>query len=123
MTDINFEKMNETMSKMGQSAYNTAKALYDINTNTLEQLFDQHIAITTLGMESTARQMELMGKAKDYQAFIEGQADIANDFGSKSQGITRNTLDIMNESKEEVTAFIEKTTKEAADNFEMIKAA
>jgi len=123
MTDINFEKMNETMSKMGQSAYNTAKALYDINTNTLEQLFDQHIAITTLGMESTVRQMELMGKAKDYQAFIEGQADIANDFGSKSQGIARNTLDIMNESKEEVTAFIEKTTKEAADNFEMIKAA
>lgn len=123
MTDINFDKMNENMSKLGQSAYNTAKALYEINTNILEQLFDQQIAMTTLGMESTARQMELMGKAKDYQTFIEGQADIVNDFGCKSQGIARNTLDIFNESKEEVTAFIEKTTKEATDNFEIIKAA
>ena len=123
MTNINFEEMNENMSKMGQSAYSTAKALYDINTNALEQLFDQQIAMATLGLESTTRQMELMGNAKDYQAVIEGQAEIANDFSSKSQGITRNTLDIMNESKEEVTAFIEKTAKETADNIEMIKVA
>lgn len=123
MTNINFEKMNENMNKMGQSAYNTAKAIYEINTNTLEQLFDQQIAMATLGVESTTRQMELMSKAKGYEAVIEGQADIANDFSSKSQGIARNTLDIMNESKEEVTAFIEKTAKEAADNIEMFKAA
>ena len=115
--------MNENIGKMSQSAYNTAKALYDINTNTLEQLFDQQIAMVTLGLESTTRQIELMGNAKDYDSVIEGQADIANDISSKSQGIVRNTLDIMNESKDEVTAFIEKTAKEVADNIQIIKAA
>lgn len=123
MTNINFEEMNENMGKMGQSAYSTAKALYEINTNTLEQLFDQQIAMATLGLESTTRQMELMCHAKDYQSVIEGQTDIANDISSKSQGIAHNTLDIMNESKDEVTAFIEKTAKEVADNIENIKAA
>ncbi len=123
MTSITFDEMNENMGKMGQSVYSTVKALYDINSNTLEQIFDQQIAMATLGLESSTRQMELMCHAKDYHSVIEGQADIANDISSKSEGIARNTLDIMNESKDEVTAFIEKTAKEVADNIEIIKAA
>lgn len=123
MTNTNFEEMNENMSKMGQSAYNAAKALYTMNTNTMEQLFDQQIAMATLGMESITSQMELMNTAKDYQAVVAGQADIANDISSKSQGIARNTLDILNESKEDVSAWAEEVAKEAADNIPMIKAA
>ena len=123
MTNFNFEEMNENMNKMGQSAYNAAKALYTMNTNTVEQLFDQHIAIATLGMESITSQMELMGTAKGYQAVVAGQAEIANDISNKSQGIARNTLDILNESKEDVSTWVEEVAKEAADNNPMVKAA
>ena len=77
MTNFNFEEMNENMNKMGQSAYNAAKALYTMNTNTVEQLFDQQIAMATLCMESITSQMELMSTAKGYQAVVAGQADIA----------------------------------------------
>ena len=123
MSNINFEEMNENMNKMGQSTYSTIKAFYAMNTNALEQLFDQQIAMATLGMESATREMELMSNAKDYKTMIEGQADIANDISSKSQGIARNALDIMNETKEEMTAFVEETAKETANSIEMIKAA
>ncbi|MEE8234468.1 MAG: TIGR01841 family phasin [Gammaproteobacteria bacterium] len=123
MTNINFEEMNENMNKMGQFAYNAAKTLYTMSTNTVEQLFDQQIAMATLGMESIASQMKLVSIAKGYQAVIEGQADIANDLSSKSQGIARNTLDILNESKEEVSAWVEEVAKEAVDNNPMVKAA
>jgi len=123
MTNFNFEEMNENMNKMGQSAYNAAKALYTMNTNTVEQLFDQQIAMATLGMESITSQMELMSTAKGYQAVVAGQADIANDISSKSQGIARNTLDILNESKEDVSTWVEEVAKEAADNNPMVKAA
>ena len=123
MTNFNFEEMNENMNKMGQSAYNAAKALYTMNTNTVEQLFDQQIAMATLCMESITSQMELMSTAKGYQAVVAGQADIANDISSKSQGIARNTLDILNESKEDVSTWVEEVAKEAADNNPMEKAA
>ncbi len=123
MTNFNFEEMNENMNKMGQSAYNAAKALYTMNTNTVEQLFDQQIAMATLCMESITSQMELMSTAKGYQAVVAGQADIANDISSKSQGIARNTLDILNESKEDVSTWVEEVAKEAADNNPMVKAA
>ncbi len=123
MTNFNFEEMNENMNKMGQSAYNAAKALYTMNTNTVEQLFDQQIAMATLCMESITSQMELMSTAKDYQAVVAGQADIANVIGNKSQCIARNTMDIMNESKEDVSTWVEEVAKEAADNNPMVKAA
>ena len=123
MTNINFEEINENLNKMGQSAYKAAKAFYAMNTNTVEQLFDQQIAIVTLGMESISSQMELMSTAKDYQAVVAGQADIANVIGNKSQGIARNTMDIMNESKKDVSAWVEDVAKEAADSIEMLKAA
>jgi len=123
MTNINIEEMNENMNKMGQSAYSAAKALYTMNTNTVEQLFNQQIAMATLGMETITSQIELMSNAKGYQAVIDGQADIVSDVSSKSQGIARNTLDILNETKEDVTAWVEDVAKEAADNNPMVKAA
>jgi phasin family protein len=123
MTNINIEEMNENLNKMGQSAYSAAKALYTMNTNTVEQLFDQQIAIATLGMESITSQIELMSTAKGYQAIIDGQAEIASDLSSKSQGIARNTLDILNETKEDVTSWVEDAAKEATDNNPMGKAA
>ncbi len=123
MTNINIEGMNENMNKMGQSAYSAANALYTMNTNTVEQLFDQQIAMATLGMETITSQMDLMSTAKGYQAVIDGQTDIISDVSSKSQGIARNTLDILNETKEDVTAWVEDVAKEAADNNLVVKAA
>jgi len=123
MTNTNFKEMNENMNKMGQSAYSAAKSFYAMNTNTCEQLFDQQIAMATLGMDAITSQMELMSSAKGYQAIIDGQADIASDVSSKSQGIARNTLDILNETKEDITTWVEDVAKEAADNSPMVKAA
>ena len=123
MTNINIEEMNENMNKMGQSAYSAAKALYAMNTNTVEQLFDQQIAMATLGMETITSQIELMSTAKDYQSVIDGQTEISSDVSSKSQGIARNTLDILNETKEDVTTWVEDVAKETADNNPIVKAA
>ena len=123
MTNTNFKEMNDNMNKMGQSAYSAAKALYTMNTNTVEQLFDQQIAMATLGMDTITSQVELMSTAKGYQAIVDGQSEIASDLSSKSQGIARNTLDILNETKEDVTSWVGDVAKEAADNNPMVKAA
>ena len=122
MTNINFEEINENINKIGQSAFNAAKVFYTMNTNTVEQLFDQQIAMATLGMESITSQMELMSTAKDYQAVVAGQTELVNKISNKSQGIARNTMDIMNETKEDVSAWVEEVAKEAADSIEMVKA-
>ncbi len=123
MNKVNFEEISANMNKLSQSAYSAGKAFYTLNTDTLEQLFDQQLAITTLGMNAYTRQLALIGKAKGYQAIVEGQAEIANDISGKTQGIARNTLDILNESKDEVTAWAENAAKEVAANIPAVKAA
>ncbi|HIF51095.1 MAG TPA: phasin family protein [Thiotrichaceae bacterium] len=123
MTNINFEETNKNINKISQSAYSAAKAFYALNTNTYGQLFDQQIAMAKLGMESITSQMELISTTKDYNAVVAGQTELANEISSKSQDIARNTMDIMNESKEEISTWVEGVAKEAAANIDMVKAA
>jgi phasin family protein len=103
----------ENINKVGKSSYETVKGLYNINTNIVEQLVEQQLALFSLGNEYTARQLELAGEAKGYKEVINGQTEIAADISSKVQGIARNTIDILSESKDEVNAWFEKGVKEA----------
>ncbi len=123
MTNINLEEINENVNKMAQSTYNMTKDFYTIGANTVEQIFDQQVAMATLGMKSITSQLKLAGTAKSYQAVVTGQADIADVISSTSQDIARDTLDILNESKEGVSEWLETVAKEAARNNPTVKAA
>ena len=109
MNTANFENMN----KLGKSAYEAIKELYAVNTNIAEQVFEQQLALTSLGVDYFISQLQLASNAKGYKEMINGQTDIVTDFTSKVQGIARNTLDIINESRDEVNTWFEKNAKEA----------
>jgi phasin family protein len=109
MNTVNFDQFN----KLGLSTYETLKQLYTINTNTVEQLIEQQLALAALGVEYVTSQMKLASTAKGYKEVINAQTDITGDISSKMQGIARNTLDIMNESRDEISAWFEKSAKEA----------
>jgi len=104
----------ENISKVGKSSYEAIKELYTINSNLAEQLAEQQLALVTLGVEFSASQLKLASEAKGYKEIISGQTEIATDVSSKVQGIARNTMDIMNETKNQITAWFEKGVKEAA---------
>ena len=107
----------ESATKFGKSSYDTLKELYGINTKLVEQLVEQQFALTSLGVEYTASQMKLVADAKGYKDVLSGETAITNEFSSKLQGIARNTLDIFNESKDEVSSWLEKSAKEAEKSF------
>jgi phasin family protein len=109
MNTANYDQIN----KLGMSTYDTLKQLYTINTNTVEQLIEQQFALAALGVEYVTSQMKLAGTAKGYKDIISAQTDIAGEISSKMQGIARNTLDIMTESKDEISTWFEKSVKEA----------
>ena len=103
----------ENMNKLGKSSYEAMKELFAVNNSFFEQIIDQQFALATLGIEYTTRQMKLASSAKGYKEVISGETEIAGDISSKMQGIARNTLDICNESRDEVSAWFEKNMKEA----------
>ena len=105
----------ENMNKFGKTSYDAAKELYDINTKVAEQVYQQQMALVNLSMEYATSQMDIAAKSKGYKDIISGQSSLFNEASEKVQGIARNTVDIINESKDEVSAWVEKGVQEATN--------
>jgi len=103
----------ENVNTLGKSSYESVKEFYTINSNLAEQLIEQQLALVSAGIECAARQLKLAGEARGYKELINGQTEIVTEFNGKVQGIARNTLDIFNETRDEVNAWFEKGVKEA----------
>lgn len=104
----------ENLNKLGKVSLNATKELYGINNRIVEQITEQQLAYANLYVETATRQLKLVGEAKGYNEVVRGQTEIVNDISKKAQGIARNTIDIINESKDEVSAWVEKGVQEAS---------
>jgi len=103
----------ENLNKFGKGSYESMKSLYMLQTKSAEQMIEQQMALLSLGVEFITRQMQLASEAKGYKEMLSGQTEITTDISSKIQGIARNTLDIVNESRDELNAWCENCVKEA----------
>ena len=103
----------QNMNKLGKTTYEAIKELYAVNTNIAEQVFEQQLALTSLGVDYFISQLQLASTARGYKEIINGQTDIVADISNKVQGIARNTLDIINESRDEVNSWFEKNVQVA----------
>lgn len=110
MTNEYFESFN----KFGKTTYDAMKELYDINMKIAGQISEQQLAYINLSLECATSQMEMIAKSKGYKDIFSGQTALINEASEKVQGIARNTVDIINESKDEVSAWVEKGVEDAA---------
>ena len=103
----------DNMTRLAKSSYEAMKELYTVNNTFVEQMIEQQFALTSLAMEFTTSQMKLASTAKGYKEVVTAETDLVGDINSKLLGISRNTLDICNESRDEINAWFEKNMKEA----------
>lgn len=108
MNTVTYENLN----KLGKGSYDTLKGFYVLNNKIAEQIVEQQMALISLNVEFITRQMKLASEAKGYKEILSGQTDITTNISSKMQGIARNTLDIFNESREELNAWFENCVRE-----------
>ena len=113
----------EDIKEIGKNSYEITKDLYTINTNIAGQLFEQQLALFSLGTEYTTRQLKLASEAKGYKEVISGQSEITSDISNKTQGIARNATDILNESKDELGTWFEKSVKQTENNIKKMAKA
>ena len=104
----------ENLNKLGKSSYDAMKELYEINMRIASQISEQQAALMNLFVECATSQMDMIGKSKDYKEILNSQTSLMNEVSEKAQGIARNTVDIMNESKDDVSAWVEKGVEDAS---------
>jgi hypothetical protein len=105
----------QNMNKYGKTSYDAMKELYEINMRIMGQFGEQQAAYLNLFMECATAQLDMLGKSKDYKDIITNQTNLVNEASEKVQGIARNAVDILNEGKDEVSAWVEKGVKDASE--------
>ena len=103
----------ESINQIGKITYDAMKELYNINIKIAGQISEQQLALINLSLECVTSQMEMIGKSSGYKDIFSNQTSLINETSEKVQGIARNTVDIMNESKDEVSAWVEKGVEDA----------
>lgn len=101
----------KTVTEYNKKSYENIKELASINKKSFEQIAEQQMALFNLVVDSNTKFFETIGKAKGYSDVLNAQSELSADFNGKALGIARNTADIMTESKDEVSAWLEKQVK------------
>ena len=107
-------EMIEKANKLGKTSYDAMKDLCEINMKIASQVSEQQMAFLNLYLECATAQMEMLGKSSDYKDVMASQTTLINEASEKVQGIARNTVDIMNETKDDVSAWVEKGVEDAS---------
>lgn len=103
----------DAYNEMTQSSFETLRKLGEINMKAGERLFQQQLELTNTMMETSARSMELMGKAKGYQELVSTQAKLSQDAGHEYLKSYRSTVEVLAEARDATAELLDKQMQEA----------
>jgi phasin family protein len=119
----------EMVNQFNQNVLASAKRMGDLNMRTLEQLASKQAAIFSDCLESSAKQYEVLTTAKDYKDALAAQSELLKGCNEKFLANLRDTAEMMNSVRDELTGLVEEavkytsTTVEKAGNVATKKAA
>ena len=105
-----FEKMTE----VSKSSYSALQELGEINSKVLKELTELQMSLATYSIESSVELGKTLSTTRNYKDFMSAEAEYANEYGNKVMEVSRKTADILNESRDEVAGWFEKTIDAAA---------
>ena len=107
-----FEKMTEA----SKNSYSAIQELGAINSKILKDLSELQMGLATYSIESGVELVKTLSGTSNYKDLMSAEAEYANEYGNKVMEFSRKTADVLNESREEVVSYFEKsienTTKE-----------
>jgi phasin family protein len=104
------------ISELGQTAFEAARRVGEVNLRAGEKLLEQQLALTSTLLETGARNLELMSQAKTPQEVLNGQAKLVQACGEQWLNSCRGTAEIFAEARDVAGELIEENVKVAREN-------
>jgi len=104
-------------TELNKAAMDAIKELGEINTKAMTRLTQRQMEMTSLYMESGAKQMEVFGQAKGVQDIMTAQSQLFNELNEKLMDNARQTIDILADVKTELSDWAEKGMETASSAF------
>jgi len=90
-------------------SYETMKSLGEINSSAIRKLTGLQFDFISISMESGIEQAKSLSNMKNVKDIFAAGSEFASEYNEKLMGITRQTVEIFSESRDEATKLIEKT--------------
>lgn len=101
-------------SEINQNIVNSMKKLGEINTQVMQKMTERQIAVMNAYMEGVSKQLEAMKDAKSSQDMMALQAQLAKEFNEKVMENAQETMDLLVQTRTDLTSWVEKGMEAAA---------
>jgi phasin family protein len=104
----------EKMTEAGQTSYAAMQELSAINTKTLKTISELQIGFATYSIESGVEFVKTLSSLTSYKDLMSLETEYATDYGTKVMELGNKTTEVLNESRDDVVSFFEKSIEKAA---------
>jgi len=109
------KEIYNTFNELGQTAYEAAMKMGEVNLRAGEKLLEQQFALTGALLETGSRNLELMSQARTPQEMLNGQAKLIQDCGQQWLNSCRGTVEIVTEARNAAGELVEENVKAASE--------
>ncbi len=98
----------QKIAETGKNMMDSMKQLGEINFNIVASLSQQQMDMVGIYLEAGNKQLQAVGEIKDLPSAVSTQTQLAEDFSKKVINNTSVTMDIMADTKAQLTGWSEK---------------
>lgn len=113
------EQIIENITAATKNSYEALQELGRINSDTIAKLSQLQFSMATLGIEGSVEQAKLLTSTTNYKDLLTAESDFTSNYSEQVMGIARQTADILTESRDEISSWIEKSANTVANATQM----
>jgi phasin family protein len=98
---------------LNKNAMEAIKELGEINTTTMTRLTQRQMEMVNLYMEGGAKQLQTLSEAKGVPDTVAAQTQVITEVNEKLMENARQTIEILNDAKTQLSAWAEKSMENA----------
>lgn len=95
-------------TEASQKSYSLFKELGEIQFNMLNSLSQQQMQAAGIYLESGNKQWQTLSESKDMKSLLAAQPGLFEEVGKKLMGNASSTMEVLNDTKAQVSAWTEK---------------
>jgi phasin family protein len=108
----------EMVNQFNENVFASVKRLGELNMRAFEQFAAKQAQVMNDCMESGAKQVEVMTKAKDYKDAVAAQSELLKGCNENFLANLRETAEMMTEVRDEFSGLVEDAVKFTSDSVE-----
>lgn len=104
----------EKMTEASKSSYATIQELGSINSKALKNISELQMGFATYSIESSIEFVKTLTSTTSYKDLMSLETEYATGYGTKVMELGSKTADVLNESRDDVVSFFEKSIEKVS---------